>query len=105
MNQKMKISSLSAAWVRLESVCRTLWDENSSSAVEVQAVVEEFKGEVHRVDAVLANHAEMKELELREHEEDLSAMRRHYEIELTGLKKRLELQETAIAAKDTRIEE
>jgi DNA repair exonuclease SbcCD ATPase subunit len=105
MNEKMKISTLSAAWVRLEAVCRKLWDENSSNAVEVQAVVEEFKGEVHRVDTYLANAEELHVLELRAHEEDLAAMRRHYELELAGLKKRLELQEGALREKDARIEE
>lgn len=105
MNQKTKPSILHAAWERLEAVCRKLWDENSSSAVEVQAVVEEFKGEVHRVDALLANTAEMRELDQREHEEDLATMRRQYELELAGLKKRLELQENALRDKDARAEE
>ena len=63
MNPKVKTSSLSAAWERLETVCRKLWDENSSNAVEAQAVVEEFKGEVHRVDTYLANAEEMHALE------------------------------------------
>jgi chromosome segregation ATPase len=105
MNAKTKVSNLTGAWERLESVCAKLWDENSSSAVEVQAVVEEFKGEVHRVDAHLANTEEMRALDLREHEDDLAAMRRHYEIELAGLKKRLELQDNALREKDMRVEE
>ena len=36
------------AWQRLDAVCRKLWDENSPSAVEAQAVIEEFKGEVQQ---------------------------------------------------------
>ena len=105
MSQPMKMTTLNTAWVRLEVVCRKLWDENSSNAVEAQAVVEEFKGEVHRVDTHLANAAEMHALELREHESDLAALRRHYELELAGLKKRLELQDGALREKDARIEE
>ena len=105
MNENTKTSILSAAWGRLEVVCRKLWDENSTSAVEVQAVVEEFKGEVHRVDTYLASAEELHALELHAHEDDLAAMRRHYELELAGLKKRLELQESALREKDARIED
>jgi hypothetical protein len=105
MNQKIRTANLNEAWARLEAVCAKLWDENSPSAVEVQAVVEEFKGEVHRVDAFLANTEERCALDLREHEEDLAAMRRHYEIELAGLKKRLELQEHALRDKEAHAEE
>ena len=105
MNQQMKITTLSAAWARLEIVCRKLWDENSSNAVEAQAVVEEFKGEVNRIDSHLANSAEMHAIELREHQDDLAAMRRHYELELAGLKKRLELQDSSLHEKDARIGE
>jgi chromosome segregation ATPase len=105
MNQKVRSANLNGAWERLEAVCAKLWDENSPSAVEVQAVVEEFKGEVHRVDAHLANTEERRSLDLREHEEDLAAMRRHYEIELAGLQKRLELMEHALRDKETHAEE
>jgi DNA repair exonuclease SbcCD ATPase subunit len=105
MSQQMKMTTLNTAWVRLEAVCRKLWDENSTTAVEAQAVVEEYKGEVHRVDTYLANAAEMHALELSEHENDLAAMRRHYELEIAGLKKRLDLQEAAMRDKDARIEE
>lgn len=105
MNQKVQSANLNGAWERLEAVCAKLWDENSASAVEVQAVVEEFKGEVHRVDAHLANTEERRALDLREHEDDLAAMRRHYEIELAGLKKRLELQENALRDKEAHAED
>ena len=105
MNTKIKPSALTAAWERLEAVSRKLWDENSPSAVEVQAVVEEFKGEAHRVNVHLANEEEMRSLDLREHQEDLAAMRRNYEIEAAGLKKRLELMENTLREKDARIEE
>ena len=105
MDINIKTTNLTDAWVRLEVVARKLWDENSSSAVEVQAVVEEFKGEVHRVDALLANLEATRTLDQREAEDDLAAMRRNYEIELAGLKKRLELQETALRDKDARAED
>lgn len=96
---------LTAAWERLEAVCRRLWDENSTTAVEAQAVVEEFKGEVHRVDAHVANLDELRAHDRRESEDALAAMRREYELEMAGLKKRLELNETALREKAARIDE
>ena len=44
MSQQMKMTTLNTAWVRLEAVCRKLWDENSTTAVEAQAV-----DRVHRI--------------------------------------------------------
>ena len=96
---------LDEAWERLEAVCRRLWDENSSSAVETQAVVEEFKGEVHRIHAHLANTDEARAHAAQESEEALAAMRRQYEMELASLKKRLELQEIILRDKDARCED
>ena len=49
-------------------------------------MVEEFEGEVHRVNTYLASAEELHALELREHEEDLAAMRRHYELSSPGLR-------------------
>jgi hypothetical protein len=105
MNTKQNTSNLASSWERLEAVCRRLWDENSASAVEVQAVVEEFKGEVLRMVTHLANVDERRTLALREHEEDLAAMRRQYEMELASLKKRLELQDNSLRDKDARAED
>jgi hypothetical protein len=102
---KRPSSALQEAWQRLEAVCRKLWDENSTSAVEVQAVVEEFKGEVHRVDAYFANVEEQREHERRENEEDLAALRRQYESDLSVFKKRLDAQEAVLREKEARIEE
>ena len=106
MNQKTKSSfPLIDAWERLEAVNRKLWDENSSNAVETQAVVEEFKGEVHRIETYLANVEEARAHALREREEDQAAMRRQYEMELASVKKRLELQEASLRDKDARAED
>lgn len=106
MNQNKRPSSaLHEAWQRLEAVCRKLWDENSVTAVEAQAVVEEFKGEVHRVDAYFANIDEQREHERQEHEADVAALRRQYEIDLGAFKKRLDAQEAALREKESRIEE
>lgn len=98
-------SVLSDAWKRLEAVCRKLWDENSSSAIETQAVLEEFKGEVHRVEAQVANLDERREHERQKNEENLAALRRSYELELAGLMRRTELQEASMREKDARSEE
>jgi ElaB/YqjD/DUF883 family membrane-anchored ribosome-binding protein len=99
MNMTRKpAATLTEAWERLEIVCRRLWDENSSSAIESQAIFEEFKGEVQRIDALLANLDELHSHERRDHEEDLAAMRRQYEMELAGVRKRMELHEKGIMA-------
>jgi chromosome segregation ATPase len=106
MNQIINPSfSLEQVWERLEMVCRKLWDENSSNAVETQAIVEEFKGEVHRINAHLANIDEARDHARRESEEALAAMRRQYEMEMASLKKRLELQEVSLRDKDNQAEE
>ncbi len=99
------LASLSEAWKRLEAVCVRLWDENSPTAVEAQAAVEEFKGAVHRGDAYLGNLAEQRAHDLREHEEDLASLRRQYEMEMAGLKKRIESLEHALREKDMRNDE
>ena len=96
--------TLTEAWQRLEAVCRKLWDENSTAAVEAQAVFEEFKGEVHRVDSHLIN-IELRAHDRSEHADDLAAMRRQYEMELAALKKRLELEEQALHDRDVRIDD
>ena len=100
MNRIQRSGDLNAAWTRLESLCQKLWDENSACAVEAQAIVEEFRGEVHRIDAHLANLDELRAHDRREHEEDLASMRRQYEMELASLKKRLELDAQAMREKD-----
>lgn len=99
------MSTLTDAWTRLEDVCRKLWEENSTSAVETQALLEEFKGEVARMDAHFSVVDEQRRHETQEHEERLASMRRNYEMESTGLKKRLELMEKSLNEKDLRIEE
>lgn len=105
MNRIVDSTGLNEAWARLEAVCRRLWEENSPSAVETQAVIEEFKAEVHRIDAHLKNLDELRSHDLREHEEDLAGMRRQYELELAGLKKRLELHDQTLREKDARHDE
>jgi chromosome segregation ATPase len=105
MNNNVKPSALEQAWARLEEVCRKLWDTNSPCAVETQAIVEEFKGEVHRLDSHMSNIDDLRAHDRREHEEDLAGMRREYEMELASLKKRLELDQKAMNDKDARFDE
>ncbi len=45
---------LEALWARLEGVSQRLWNENSPSAAAFQALVEEFRGEVHRESRLVA---------------------------------------------------
>lgn len=105
MNRIITPSALNSAWARLEEVCRRLWEENSACAVETQAVVEEFKGEVHRIDAHLSNLDELRSHDRREHEEDLAGMRRQYELEIASLKKRIEIQDQTMREKDSRYDD
>lgn len=44
---------LTDIWKRLEPLCRRLWDENSPVAVSLQALAEEFNGEVQRASHLL----------------------------------------------------
>ena len=106
MNTIQKPSTgLTEAWKRLEAVCRRLWDENSPSAIEAQAIVEEFGALVSRIDAQVANLDERRDHERQKNEENIAALRRQFEIELAGLKKQLELQESALRAKNAHCEE
>ena len=103
VNQK-SVTPLTEAWERLESLCRRLWDDNSAAAVEAQAIHEEFKGEVHRIDALIANLDELHEHERADFEESMAALRRQYEMELASLRKRLELLEKGVQERDVRID-
>jgi len=96
---------LDEAWRRLEKVCTRLWDENSACAVETQAVLEEYRGAVHRSETYVANAVEQRAQDLRMHEENLASLRRQYEMEMAGLKKRIETLETALHEKDQRIDD
>lgn len=105
MNTNRKpLASLSQTWERLEALCRRLWDDNSAAAVEAQAVYEEFKGEVHRVETLVSNMDELRAHDRAEHEDDLAAMRRQYELEIASLTKRLELLDKSVGERDVRID-
>ncbi len=45
---------LDEIWARLNDVCRKLWQEDSPAAVGLEAITEEFKGEVRRLGQALA---------------------------------------------------
>ncbi len=102
--QRKSITPLTEAWERLEALCRRLWDDNSAAAVEAQAINEEFKGEVHRIDALIANLDELHEHERSDYEDGMAALRRQYEMELASTRKRLELLEKGVQERDVRID-
>ena len=52
-------------WQRLETICRQLWDADSPAAVDLQAIMEEFKGEARRAEQTLSRLRKVQE-ELRE---------------------------------------
>lgn len=98
------LSALRQIWDRLEALCRRLWDENSAAAVEAQAVYEEFKGEVNRLESLVTNIEEMRAHDRSSHEESMAALRRQYEMEIASLKKRVELLDKGLAERDARID-
>ncbi|MEK7383204.1 MAG: hypothetical protein AAB262_07945 [Elusimicrobiota bacterium] len=102
---RKSLTLLPNAWLRLQEVSRQLWEANSPAAVETQAILEEFKGEVSRIDAQFSLADEHQRHEAAEHEEEIACMRRQFEMELANLKKRLELMEKNLHEKDLYIEE
>lgn len=98
-------TTLGDAWKRLEKICARLWDENSTTAVEAQAVLEEYRGTVNRGETYLANAIEQRGRDLRSHEENLASLRRQFEMEQAGLQKRVETLEQALRDKEQRVDE
>jgi uncharacterized protein YukE len=74
---------LAESWNRLELVCRRLWDADSPAALELQAIVEEFKGEARRAEETVATlrrvQSELRDTLSREMEraysEEIQALR------------------------------
>jgi chromosome segregation ATPase len=56
---------LPEVWQRLETICRRLWDADSPVALDLQVVIEEFKGETHRAEQSISTlrklHNELRE--------------------------------------------
>ncbi len=50
MSNEKQAEKLSEMWQRLETVCQRLWNDDSPAAVSLQAVIEEFRGHVARVE-------------------------------------------------------
>ncbi len=47
-------ATLTEVWNRLQTLCRRLWDENSSAAVGLESICEEFAGRIQRFDQMHA---------------------------------------------------
>lgn len=84
---------LDDVWDRLNSTCRSLWNEDSPSAVNLQAIVEEFKGEVHRVTqlvhAMRESLSEQKTKLQSEFQAVYSDKIRTYELQLANASSRI----------------
>lgn len=96
-------SRLSDIWSRIESLSAALWDENSPRAVDAQAIMEEFRGEIPRFESALAQANEKLALALGAHEQALASLRGSFEVETAGLKKRIALFEKTVHEKDAEI--
>ena len=63
---ELENSHLKEIWGRFETVARRLWIENSSAAVGLQSLIEEFRTEISQVEDLLVsyrkNYLEQKEI-------------------------------------------
>ncbi|MDE1976849.1 MAG: hypothetical protein KGI84_06285 [Elusimicrobia bacterium] len=65
---------LGDVWKRLSEVCGKLWNENSPSAVSLQAIIEEFKSEVSHADQMLLSSQKALISERQTVEKNLNAV-------------------------------
>jgi uncharacterized protein YukE len=91
---------LAESWNRLELVCRRLWDADSPAALELQAIVEEFKGEARRAEETVATlrrvQSELRDTLSRE-------MERAYSEEIQALRLQLKRAEENSAGQDAKL--
>ena len=100
---------LRESWLKLDPVCRRLWDSDSPLAVDLQAIIEEFKGEVHRAEQMVSTlrrinkevHDKVtKELQ-RSHSEEIWAL----QVQIKNCQDRNILLDSTVAQKEQRIED
>jgi chromosome segregation ATPase len=99
---------LPEAWQRLELICRRLWDADSPTAVDLQALIEEFKGETHRAEQTLSRmrklHGELRETVTKEVQRSCSDELRTLQAQLKNAQERAAALDASSARKDERIE-
>lgn len=99
---------LPEVWQRLEAICRRLWDTDSPSAVDLQALIEEFKGETHRAEQMIAtmrkNNNELREAVTSDVQRLFTEQVRSLQVQLKNAQERGAALEAASAKKDDRIE-
>lgn len=79
---------LTGVWDRMGDVCKKLWSEDRVSAVSLQALLEEFKGEVERAQQTLVTY-----------QRTLQETRKTISLEITAeYKNQLSLLQTQLAA-------
>ncbi|HAM34454.1 MAG TPA: hypothetical protein DEB40_13760 [Elusimicrobia bacterium] len=95
---------LHEAWQRLELVCRRLWDSDSPAAVDLQAIIEEFKGEVHRVEQMVSTlrklHQELRDTVSKEMESNYSEEIRALQLQVKNANERILGLEESLAKKE-----
>src|SRR4051812_9012570 len=100
---------LNEIWQRLDLVCRKLWDEDSSAAVGLQAVIEEFKGEVHRVEQMLISYQktlyEQRQAMAKEYEGIYNDRIRAIEHQLAHGNERIAIMEDGLFKKEAKIKD
>ncbi|MBI5242410.1 MAG: hypothetical protein HY922_01845 [Elusimicrobia bacterium] len=100
---------LHETWQRLETICRGLWDANSPTALDMQAVVEEFKGEAHRAEQMIStlrkNQDELRETLAKDLQQASADEIRPLLVELKTLREHAAVLEAAVAEKEKRNQE
>jgi chromosome segregation ATPase len=100
---------LPEVWQRLETICRRLWDADAPAAVDLQALIEEFKGETHRVEQTLIRmhkaQEELRETVTKEVQRGLAEEIRTLQVRLKNAQDRIEVLEAGSARKEERIQE
>jgi hypothetical protein len=99
MNENAPKTELEKIWKKLEKLCIDLWGDNSPRAVPAQALMEEYRSEMARFDALTAQTAVNIAQAERASEETQATMRAHYVAEMDALKKRIGLLERLVKDK------
>ena len=107
-NNPSSETRLPEVWKRLETICQRLWDTDSPSAVDLQALIEEFKGETHRAEQMIVRmrklHDELRETVTKEVQRSFSDEVRTLQVQLKNAQERVAALEAASAKKEDRIE-
>ena len=100
---------LPEVWPRLEAICRRLWDADSPAAVDLQAVIEEFKSEIRRAEQMISSmrklHAELRDTVTKDLQRSFADEIRGLQFQLKTTQDRCAALEVDVTQKEERIEQ